>query len=120
MPFYHHAGNTPAKRHTQFRKPDGTLYAEELVSTEGFSSIYSLVYHCHPPTRVKHIGEPAVMEPKAALPKNLQCRSFLTFNTRPEDDYLASRKVLLFNKDLYLGVAAPRKSFKDYFFKNAD
>ena len=57
MPFYHKQGTIPAKRHTQFRKPDGNLYAEELVSTEGFSSIYSLVYHCHPPTLVKNIGK---------------------------------------------------------------
>jgi homogentisate 1,2-dioxygenase len=52
MPFYHKAGKIPSKRHTQFRKPDGTLYSEELISTEGFSSLYSLVYHCHPPTLV--------------------------------------------------------------------
>ena len=43
MPQYHKLGSIPSKRHTQFRKPDDTLYQEELVSTEGFSSIYSLV-----------------------------------------------------------------------------
>jgi homogentisate 1,2-dioxygenase len=53
MPFYHQLGKIPPKRHTQFRKADGKLYQEELVSTEGFSSIYSLVYHTHPPTMVK-------------------------------------------------------------------
>lgn len=120
MPHYHKQGNIPRKRHTQFRKPDGTLYQEELVSTEGFSSLYSLVYHTHPPTRVKHIGEPYDVSPKAAIDKNLQCRSFLTFKTAPQDDFLQSRKVLLFNKDLYIAVAAPRKSMTDYFYKNAD
>ena len=35
MSFYYTLGNIPAKRHTQFRKPDGNLYSEELVSTEG-------------------------------------------------------------------------------------
>src|SRR3954462_11915669 len=106
MPFYHRSGNIPAKRHTQFRKPDGTLYSEELVSTEGFSSIYSLVYHTHPPTLVKNIGEAYDVAPKAALKKNLQNRSFLTFNTKPEDDYLKSRVYTLFNNDLYLSSAA--------------
>jgi homogentisate 1,2-dioxygenase len=67
MAFYHKSGSIPAKRHTQFRKPDGSLYSEELVSTEGFSSLYSLVYHCHPPTLVKAIGEPWSVEPKVAL-----------------------------------------------------
>ena len=70
MPFYHKQGEIPAKRHVQFRKPDGSLYAEELVSTEGFSSVYSLVYHCHPPTLVKNIGEPYDVAPKAAIKKN--------------------------------------------------
>ncbi|MES2728323.1 MAG: homogentisate 1,2-dioxygenase [Bacteroidota bacterium] len=120
MPFYHKQGQIPPKRHTQFRKPDGSLYSEELVSTEGFSSLYSLVYHCHPPTLVKEIGEAYSIAPKAALEKNLQNRSFLTFKTAPVDDYLKSRVYTLFNNDVYLASAAPRKSMTDYFFKNAD
>jgi homogentisate 1,2-dioxygenase len=120
MPFYHRAGTVPEKRHTQYRKPDGSLYSEELVSTEGFSSIYSLVYHVYPPTLVKAIGEPRDVKPVAGIEKNLQNRSYLTFKTAAEDDYLASRKVLLFNSDLYLSTAAPRKGMTDYFYKNAD
>jgi len=115
MAFYHKQGQIPAKRHTQFRKPDGSLYSEELVSTEGFSSLYSLVYHCHPPTLVKEIGEPYSIAPKAAIEKNLQNRSFLTFKTTPVDDYLKSRVYTLFNNDVYLASAAPRKSMTDYF-----
>ena len=120
MPFYYKLGQIPQKRHVQFRKPDGSLYAEELISTEGFSSMYSLVYHCHPPTLVKEIGEPWSVKPKAAIKNNLQNRSFLSFKTEPEDDYLKSRKVLLFNNDIYMTVAAPKKSTTDYFYKNAD
>jgi homogentisate 1,2-dioxygenase len=120
MPFYHKLGKIPNKRHVQFRKSDGTLYAEELVSTEGFSSLYSLVYHCHPPTLVKDIGESYSVAPEAAIEKNLQNRSFLTFKTPATDDYLKSRVVLLYNNDVYLSSAAPRKSMTDYFFKNAD
>ncbi len=120
MPFYYHLGKIPAKRHTQFRKPDGNLYQEELVSTEGFSSLYSLVYHTHPPTAVKEIGKPYSFGPVAALEKNLQNRSFLTFKSKPEDDYLESRVYLLFNNDVYLASAAPKKSMADYFYKNSD
>ncbi len=120
MPFYHRVGKLPEKRHTQFRKPDGSLYAEELISTEGFSSLYSLVYHCHPPTLVKDIETAKDLSPVAALSKNLQNRSFLTFKTKPVDDYLESRVVMLFNRDCYLSVAAPKKSMTDYFYKNAD
>jgi homogentisate 1,2-dioxygenase len=119
MAFYHKLGQFPSKRHTQFRKPDGSLYSEELVSTEGFSSISSLVYHCHPPTLVKDIGQPVDYSPKPAVEKNMQNRSFLTFKTPPESDYLASRKILLYNADLYLTAAAPTAS-PTYFYKNAD
>ena len=120
MPFYHRLGNIPPKRHTQFRKPDGKLYAEELISTLGFSSIYSLVYHCHPPTLVKDIGEPWSVEPDYVLKKNMRNRSFFTFKTKPADDYLKSRVVLMGNSDVTLTSAAPTKSTTDYFVKNAD
>ncbi|MCB9263235.1 MAG: homogentisate 1,2-dioxygenase [Flavobacteriales bacterium] len=120
MPFYHRLGNIPQKRHVQFRKPDGNLYAEELVGTEGFSNIQSLVYHCHPPTLVKHIGEPIDKRPKYAVENNLKHRSFLTFNTKPVDDFIESRVTLMGNNDLLVVSAAPRKSMTDYFFKNSD
>jgi homogentisate 1,2-dioxygenase len=120
MPYYHKAGKIPEKRHIQFRKPDGNLYAEELVSTEGFSSMYSLVYHCHPPTLVKSIGTPIDDAPVAAIGNNMQNRSFLTFRVPAKDDFLESRTVQLFNSDLNMTTAAPRVSMTDYFYKNAD
>ena len=118
MPYYHHLGEIPPKRHTIFRKPDQQLYAEELVSTEGFSNVYSLVYHCHPPTLVKSIGTPYNIAPKAGRTHFLKHTSLKGFNIPAEDDYLASRKILLFNSDLHIALAAPRHSMKDYFYKN--
>lgn len=120
MAFYHRAGKIPQKRHTVYRKPDGNLYAEELVSTEGFSNVYSLVYHCYPPTLVKAIGEPYSVEPKIAVQKNMQHRSFITYKTPPTDDYIKSRVPLLVNSDLHISCAAPKKSMTEYFFKNTD
>ena len=118
MPFYYKLGDIPPKRHTQFRKADGELYAEELVSTEGFSSNYSLVYHCHAPTIVKELGEAYSVEPKIAREKHLKHTSLLGFKIKPEDDYLKSRKPVLVNTDLHISLAAPRKSMTDYFYKN--
>jgi homogentisate 1,2-dioxygenase len=69
---------------------------------------------------VKEIGESYQFGPVAALDKNMQNRSFLTFNTAPADDYLKSRVYLLYNNDVYLASAAPRKSMTDYFYKNSD
>src|SRR6266508_2462441 len=52
MPYYRSVGEVPPKRHTQFRQPDGSLYAEELMGQEGFSSDSSLLYHRHLPTAI--------------------------------------------------------------------
>ena len=120
MSFYHKLGQIPPKRHTQFRKPDGTLYHEELFSTEGFSNTYSLLYHLYPPTKIKQVGEAYSVEPKVVLSKQLKHRSLKGFQIQPVDDYLESRKAVLVNSDLHISLAAPRKSMKDYFYKNVD
>jgi homogentisate 1,2-dioxygenase len=119
MPFYYQSGQIPHKRHTQFRKPDGSLYAEQLVSTEGFSDNYSLVYHCFPPTLVKSVGEPMDVKPNIAIEKNIQHRSFKGFDIQPHDDYLKSRVPVLVNNDIHISLAAPEKSMEGYFFKNS-
>lgn len=116
---YYSLGNIPAKRHTVFRQPNGKLYSEELFSTEGFSSDYSLMYHVFPPTRVLEVKGAINIAPKIALQQNMQHRSYATFASKPTDDYIESRIPLLVNNDLYMGIAAPRKS-PSYFFKNAD
>jgi homogentisate 1,2-dioxygenase len=120
MPQYHSQGKFPHKRHTVYRKPDGNLYAEELVSSEGFSNIYSLIYHCHPPTLIKNVGESFSVEPKIAYQRHLKHESFIGFDVKPEKDFLSSRKHILVNNDLNICLAAPQDSMKDYFYKNAD
>jgi len=117
---YYSLGKIPHKRHTQFRKPDGSLYHEELFSTEGFSNMYSLLYHCNPPTQIVQVGDPISVAAKVVNDKQLKHRSLQGFNIRPEDDYLKSRKPVLVNNDCQIILAAPRKSTSDYFFKNAD
>lgn len=117
---YHSLGSIPHKRHTQFRKTDGTLYSEQLFSTEGFSSIYSLLYHNHPPTMITQIGDPVPVGPKTIHDKQLKHRSLKGFYIAPEDDFLNSRKPVLVNQDCKIILAAPRRSMTDYFYKNAD
>ena len=120
MSIYQKQGTIPDKRHVVFRKKDGSLYHEELFGTEGFSSTSSLIYHLNPPTMVKELGNPFSVRPEAALEDNLKAMSFMGLDVQPEDDYIKSRKVIFFNDDLIVGVAAPKKSMDDYFFKNAD
>jgi homogentisate 1,2-dioxygenase len=120
MPHYYSLGKIPHKRHTQFRRPDGKLYSEQLFSTEGFSSDYSLLYHIYPPTQIIRVEEPVDVKPKPATDNILKHRSFQGFNVKPEADYLKSRKIVLFNNDVQLSLASPQQSTKDYFYKNAD
>ena len=117
---YHALGKIPPKRHTQFRKPDGSLYHEELFSTEGFSNNYSLLYHCNAPTQIMQVGEPYSVAPRTVHDKQLKHRCLKGFHIEPQDDYLQSRKPVLVNSDCKVILAAPRKSMTDYYYKNAD
>lgn len=119
MPYYHKQGNIPHKRHTQFTKPNGELYTEELVSSEGFSSIYSLIYHEFPPTRVIKAEPAAKVDKKTWVADNMQNRAFKGFKVKPEKDYIDSRKVMLFNDNIEIILAAPMQSMEKYFFKNS-
>ncbi|PUZ27131.1 homogentisate 1,2-dioxygenase [Chitinophaga costaii] len=120
MPHYHQAGRIPHKRHTQFRKPDGGLFAEQLFSTEGFSGNSSLLYHCHPPTEILSVETPYDVAPQVAEEKMLKHRSFQGFHITPQDDYLQSRTPVLVNSDVHISLAAPRHSMDGYWYKNAD
>jgi homogentisate 1,2-dioxygenase len=120
MPIYHQLGKFPHKRHTTFKKKDGSLHYEQLFGTEGFSGMSSLLYHLHRPTQVKAMGEPKSIKPEIADDKNMQSYRFHGYQVKPEDDFLDSRKPVLVNNDVYVELAAPRKSMKDYFYKNVD
>ncbi len=120
MAHYHTLGQIPHKRHTQFRKPDGSLYAEQLFSTEGFSNDYSLLYHCHAPTQIVRVDEAINVAPKIAEEKMLKHRCFEGFHIAPTADYLDSRKAVLVNNDCHIVLAAPQQSMQTYFYKNAD
>lgn len=119
MPHYHRLGKIPAKRHTQFRKEDGMLFSEHLISREGFSDVYSLAYRHHPPTRVSSIDEAINVTPEIALEENMQHRSFQGFNIKPAEDYILSRIPVLVNDDVYIVLAAPQSSTGEYFFRNS-
>jgi homogentisate 1,2-dioxygenase len=120
MPYYHKLGEIPHKRHTQFRKPDGSLYSEQLFSTEGFSNDYSLLYHVYPPTQIIKTEKPVNVAPQIAEEKMLSHRCLEGFKIKPVKDYLESRIPVLVNNDVHIVLAAPQQSVKDYYYKNAD
>jgi homogentisate 1,2-dioxygenase len=119
MPFYQKSGRIPHKRHTTFRKEDGSLYHEELFGTIGFDGMSTLLYHEHPPTMVKEVLESEDVKPKIAVEKNMKAYLLEGFKVPATDDYLSSRTPVLTNSDLTISLAAPRKSMVDYFYKNA-
>lgn len=120
MPIYHKLGKIPAKRHTIFKKPDGRLHYEQLFGTIGFDGMSSLMYHLHRPTMVKEVGVSRDMNPKVAIDRNMKSLKFIGFNIEAKEDYLESRTPLLVNKDIHIGLAAPKQSLTGYFYKNAD
>lgn len=120
MPRYHKLGIIPPKRHTVFRNEEGKLYQEELFGTAGFAGMSSLIYHINPPTIVTQPIRSYDVSPKIAVAKNMKAISLKGFELQPEEDYLKSRKTLLVNGSLHIGLAAPKGFSKDYFYKNAD
>ncbi len=106
MPYYRRIGNIPPKRHTQFRQPDGTLYAEELMGQEGFSSDSSLLYHTHLPTAIVAAQEyaPPAWSRSANLPlkpRHIQTHKLDTSGADP----ILGRAHLLANDDCRISYA---------------
>ncbi len=120
MPIYHKLGNFPQKRHVVFKSKNGGLYYEQLFGTEGFSGLSALLYHIHRPTQLKQIVKSYSVAPKIAIQNNIKPLLLQTFNVTPQTDYLESRTPLMLNNDCIIGMAAPKQSTTDYFYKNAD
>ena len=120
MPRYHQLGNIPHKRHTAFRKKDGSLYYEQLFGTIGFYGMSSLLYHTHPPTAVKEILSSTDISPKIAVENNMQMRALKGFNIKGEKDFLMSRVPVLTNSDVTINLASPNNINDGYFYKNSD
>ncbi|AZQ43405.1 homogentisate 1,2-dioxygenase [Nonlabens ponticola] len=120
MPFYHKLGKIPHKRHTVFRKPDGSLYHEQLFGTIGFDGMYTNSYHEHRPTMVKEIRNSYSVKPEIALENHIKSYRLKGFQIKPQPDYLDSRKTVLTNADVNIILASPQESLTGYWYKNSD
>jgi homogentisate 1,2-dioxygenase len=113
MPYYRRVGEVPAKRHTQFRQPNGSLYAEELMGQEGFSSDSSLLYHHHLPTAIvaasEYDGPQWTRVPNRPLkPRHLRTHKL---DAGSDADPILDRQHLLANEDCRISyVLASRPS----------
>jgi homogentisate 1,2-dioxygenase len=114
MPFYQKRGQIPKKRHTQFRDENGNLFWEELISREGFSSIYSNVYHLNPPTALAKVGE---FQPIGLENWDVEHRPhhLKTHSLNSTGDGIKSRIPLFYNNDVILSKAFVTESMNDYY-----
>lgn len=119
MARYHRLGNVPPKRHTQFRKPDGSLYAEQVFGTKGFSGIASILYHAHLPTQAAELAPLGSARPEVLPDEPLRHRHLKTQNVAACGDPISGRTPLLVNEDVSLGLCRPAEPM-GYFYKNAD
>ena len=109
MPYYRQVGEIPRKRHTQFRRPDGGLYAEELMGIEGFSHDSALLYHRDLPTAITSAETYVPLETAALVPNQpLLPRHSLSHKVgfAPGTDAVTGRRLLLGNGDVRLSYVA--------------
>ena len=118
MPIYHTLGQIPRKRHTVFRKPQGGIYAEELMGHEGFTGTSSLLYHTYPPTTVKSVRRVKEMKYEPDEDQTLRHRHFLTSRAKKGGSPTMDRTPLLFNQDVAMSYVEPDVEDK-HFYRNA-
>jgi len=119
MAHYVKLGEIPRKRHTQFRKSDGSLYAEEVFGTKGFSGIASILYHANLPTQVAEYQYLGDLTPETLEFEPLRHRHLKTHLLKPSGDPIAGRVPFLVNSDVLLALVRPTEPMA-YFYKNAD
>ncbi|MBK9124153.1 MAG: homogentisate 1,2-dioxygenase [Chloroflexi bacterium] len=118
MPYYVQRGDVPHKRHTQFRKPDGGLFREEVMGLEGFHGLQSLLYHHFLPPRVMRTEYLGPAKTEYTDYGAVRHRAFATADVPAGGDPVSARRTLLGNKDVTLGVSRPTAGM-DYFYRNA-
>jgi homogentisate 1,2-dioxygenase len=122
VPRYLTLGTIPKKRHTAFRTQPGYknegLYYEEVVSTQGFSRAYSIVYHEMPPTRVKKVEAAGSVSIERADPGVLRHHHLKTGGLARHGDPITGRVPLLTNNDVTVWRCRPAQPQADL-YRNA-
>ena len=121
MPYYQRRGQLPTKRHTAYRKPDGSLYAEHLMGTLGFDGPASLLYHIRRPTQILNSSlfdpvDPVALEEEAD--RSVRMRHFCTSQIEPGASITLNRIPFLFNDDVVVSLVRPTAT-DDFFFRNS-
>ena len=105
MVFYRQAGTIPRKRHTQHRRPDGSLYYEELMGADGFSSDSSLLYHEQIPSAIVDarpwsLPDHSTTPNEPLLPRHLRLHDLFDSQEWKRHDVVTARRLVLGNVDV--------------------
>ena len=118
MTYYYKLGDLPHKRHTQFRRPDGSLYHEEVMGIHGFAGIQSILYHVRPPTQVRRVETETKVEIPYEEAGPLRPRHLCSAPIPAGGDAVEGRIPLMGNNDVVISVARPTKPMT-YWYKFA-
>ncbi|MBT2639716.1 homogentisate 1,2-dioxygenase [Bacillus sp. ISL-39] len=112
-------GKVPRKRHTVFKKEDGSLFKEQVMGTKGFSGLQSILYHHNPPTQMVEATLLGKVKLEYEEQEALSHRHFKTSKLAKKNDAVSGREYVLGNDDLVIGIASPEEEM-DYFYRNSD
>jgi homogentisate 1,2-dioxygenase len=109
MAYYRQVGDIPPKRHTQYRRPDGGLYYEELMGEEGFASDSSLLYHRHIPSAIEDaapwdLPDQSLTANRPLTPRHLKLHELFGEEWRTRDA-VTGRRLVLGNEDVRISYA---------------
>jgi homogentisate 1,2-dioxygenase len=108
--YYQRRGLVPAKRFTTLRDASGSLYYEELLSSEGFNGPSSLLYRRQQPTRVLRV-EPGIGPPlEPTHDTTVRNHLLVVDRVKAAGDELGSRVPLYFNDDLVYSLSRPTEA----------
>jgi homogentisate 1,2-dioxygenase len=123
MPPYRKLGKLPPKRHTASRVSPGYknegIYYEEVVTLNGFSRAYSIVYHLRPPTRVRKIEPAGTLAVETVAEPALRHHHIKTGGMKPSGDPISGRIPILTNPDVTIARCRPALRQTEL-FRNAD
>lgn len=117
-------GQLPRKHHTALRDEASALYYEHVLTRHGFEGAYSILYHRSlPPRDVAH--RPAPLPPDPPLPSPgcgpaapddpLHRRHLRAARLSGGGDAIESRRVLLHNREVAIGLCLPDVALPRYF-----
>jgi homogentisate 1,2-dioxygenase len=120
MAYYRQVGTVPPKRHTQFRDASGSLYYEELMGEEGFSSDSSLLYHRGVPSalvdsQVWELPDQGTTPNHPLKPRHLKLHALA--DAADGADAVTGRRLVLGNGDVRISYVAA--SVTSPYYRNA-